>query len=368
MHTIHENSVASTSLLPMAPLQELRNESAHHAQQEVVRTTDWQQNHGMSESAREYDKSMHLVGQYMTTQRDWFWYELSDWLFVVGGFLFVILSIWYWYWPPFPLDYDCRNHLEETPPLSTRLFYALNIVAPFIYVFHAIVDVVWAKQYQEKCLIRDEMLRTWDSYRSHTSKIDKRRHKVRERMESFRLSLSSASTFGSIDSVAKPWYRRCGHHDAHRRTILGAGAFGVAALLGLGSSMAFYMGIHTGDATVVDQCMTASVYLHWSSDHSFIISSIICLTGSRNKPFLNWGDTSPWNSTNFLEDLGDVLFLVGCLMDIFLGDLHMQRPYWLLISSVLWLIDACLYLRTDLLLRSDINKGVDFIYMDSVLV
>jgi hypothetical protein len=49
-----------------------------------------------------------------------------------------------------------------------------------------------------------------------------------------------------------------------------------------------------------------------------------------------------------LEDLGDVLFFIGSLVDAGLTDLSLERPILTVLQSLFWLIDACLYMLADI--------------------
>jgi hypothetical protein len=327
------------------------------------------------------DQSMNHVQQYVLfTKQDLYWSFTSDSLFVFGTILYVILCIWDWVWPPDPLDYDPDTY--ET--LATKNYYAMDFMAPFIYMINATVDIVWANQVQEMCKVRRNMTNNWDGYRQQ-DKTGNQEAEPQLQPPRYTASTSSVSSLTYSDDYRTtgychdsgdyndntqsatdhvPWYRKCRKHTAHRRTLMAAGTFGLAAFFGVCSTLAYYWSIRLKDPNSIDHVLLYSDRLDTLADHTYILSAIFCITGKRTRPWLTWDETDPscWSSIDFLEDAGDLLFLVGSLMDAVLGDLDMEQPIWLLTSSLLWLIDACLYLRSDMVLEArmkDLKESVD---------
>jgi hypothetical protein len=58
------------------------------------------------------------------------------------------------------------------------------------------------------------------------------------------------------------------------------------------------------------------------------------------------------------KDIGDALFLLGSSMDVLLCDSHFDDnlPLWPLFSASLWFLDACFYLRSDIITTSAYNN------------
>lgn len=58
------------------------------------------------------------------------------------------------------------------------------------------------------------------------------------------------------------------------------------------------------------------------------------------------------------KDIGDALFLLGSSMDVLLCDSHFDDnlPLWPLFSAFLWFLDACFYLRSDVITTSAYNN------------
>lgn len=87
------------------------------------------------------------------------------------------------------------------------------------------------------------------------------------------------------------------------------------------------------------------------SDHVYIVSAIFSMTGKRHRPWLTQSDpnNSLNNDSDRLEDLGDLLFLMGSLVDATLSVFRLKHLLLLSIfSSVLWMVDGCLYMRSDI--------------------
>ena len=75
------------------------------------------------------------------------------------------------------------------------------------------------------------------------------------------------------------------------------------------------------------------------------------MTGKRHRPWLAPSDpnTILFNDSERLEDLGDLLFLMGSLVDATLSDLQLMHLVLLpILSSILWMVDGFLYMRSDI--------------------
>jgi hypothetical protein len=128
---------------------------------------------------------------------------------------------------------------------------------------------------------------------------------------------------------------------------LAALTFGIAAGLAfLAVVLRYFVGKDNNDV--------AADGLDMASDHVYILSAVIAITGKRTRPWLSSsspGCTSMMNDSEPLEDMGDLLFLLGSLVDGSMWYWMVQeQPAWEFISAVLWLLDACFYLRSDIVM------------------
>jgi len=96
--------------------------------------------------------------------------------------------------------------------------------------------------------------------------------------------------------------------------------------------------------------------LEGASVHIYLASAILALwRWPKPLPMSNDGKKDkheiavPWHSNvGSLETLGDALFGVSSVVDVCLQDSNVDKIYWWsVISSLLWMVDALLYLRSD---------------------
>jgi hypothetical protein len=185
----------------------------------------------------------------------------------------------------------------------------------------------------------------------------KRRDRVKKNMkqgwEDWRFSTASNEDQSTpITAEPLPWYHRLRKHAAHRRTIMSALTFGIAALFGVSSVL---MGYRDGAIGLLWCNKLDSV-----SDHAYLLSAIITITGKRIRPWLQTSSVPISDNPEMLEDLGDLLFLLGSLMDAVMGDLNEDdAPIVCLVSSCLWLADACFYLRSDVIRARQVNNKTE---------
>jgi hypothetical protein len=164
-------------------------------------------------------------------------------------------------------------------------------------------------------------------------------------------------SFSSVSTIveprwSRPWWRKIFKHAAHRRTVWAAVTFGVAASLAVVGALLRnnLLWVHHWS----DVISSVDGILDACSDHMYIVSSLISLTGSRAASTQSTTSSllvspTPWYSDNErLENWGDILFLLGSLMDASLSDFHLKGVLILpILSSFLWLLDGCLYMRSD---------------------
>jgi hypothetical protein len=253
---------------------------------------------------------MNHVFAYMEYyDHDLFWSSLSDSFFITGGVAYVALSLCDWIF----------QEEEHTP----YWYYALSLSVPLIYLFNSFIDIVWAANARYTYRVKRDL--------KQILQPDRASH------------ILSNSMLDDETSDEVPWWHRLRKHAAHRRTILAALFFGIAASLAvMAAVLRFY----------VDQDVNVSTDgLDMASDHVYIVSAIVAKTGKRTRPWMT-SHSQGCNILNHpepLEDLGDLLFLIGSLMDGSLWYFEFgDRPVWACITSALWFLDACCYLRSDL--------------------
>lgn len=264
------------------------------------------------------DNSMNHVFEYMDHyEQDTFWSYLSDSFFITGGLIYVFLALWDEIWPP----------------EGIRNYYALDVLAPTVYFLNSMIDMEWAGRVKRRDRIKKDMKQGWEDWRFSTA------------------SNKDQSTLMTAEPL--PWYHRLRKHAAHRRTILAAVTFGIAALFGVGSVL---MGYRDGAVGLLWCNKLDSV-----ADHAYLLSAMITMTGKRIRPWLQTSSIPISNNPEMLEDLGDLLFLLGSLMDAVMGDLNVDDvPIGCVVSSFLWLADACLYLRSDVIRARQVkNKDAE---------
>lgn len=260
------------------------------------------------------DQSMSHVFEYIQQyEQDLYWSFLSDSFFIVGGVMYVLLSVW-----------DVLGQQQ-----GTHLYKAMDVLAPVVYVFNSAVDVEWAYRVKERMGVKKAMSTTWQDWRMlldiHEEDVDE------------------------PQANANNWYHRLRKHGAHRRSIIAALTFGFAAVFGVISVLVALC--DENNTRLTDTLDYVSVY-------SYIVSAIFSCSGKRNRPWLQTSDSNPLKDPETLEDLGDLLFLIGSLVDGALCTLSFDddNPGWGLLSSCLWCCDACLYLRSDIIMHGRLQQ------------
>ncbi|GKY99451.1 hypothetical protein MPSEU_000899600 [Mayamaea pseudoterrestris] len=261
------------------------------------------------------DVAMSHVFQYIQqSEQDLFWSFLSDSFFILGGGLYIIIAIW---------------DASQQPP-QTLLYILLNIMAPLVYLLNSIVDVEWAYRVKKRLGTRRAVTETWNDWRLLLDGDDE------------------CTTDGQEggDSGCTVWYQRLRKHSAHRRTIVSAITFGIAAVFGLLAVLMEYRNERLASAS---DSISVNVY---------ILSAVLSCSGKRTRPWLQTSSFYIMDDPERLEDFGDLLFLVGSLVDGFISILQLDEhdPRWDVFSSALWCIDACFYLRSDFIMYGRLHR------------
>jgi hypothetical protein len=238
------------------------------------------------------------------------WSTLSDSFFLVGGICYMTLSVWNIVEP------------EINAAWKKTLYGLFENAGPIVYLINSVIDVRWAKDI-------------------HKTDKRKRRRQKRQRLQS-----SNDPTSEEQNKVKKEKLHRVRKFAAHRRGLLAAATFGVAALFAVLNEFVWDAGNMYYNDTLVPGSDRG--WLDFLSVHCYLLSALFAVTGQRTKPrmcSLNF-----LNDPDMLEDLGDNFFLIGCLFDAIMCDFHFddgKSQIWSAVSSLLWFLDAIFYLRSD---------------------
>lgn len=312
------------------------------------------------------DENMRAVFTYLEYyNQDIFWSFLSDSFFTLGGILYFFLSTW-------NLCRKSSSSSSSSLDSSDNSYHRfLEAAGPFVYVLNSIIDIQWAMHTQQRRKQRRALkIRLAESPSSHSACSSSTTSSFRRPQHAPPCQPLLLSTDESSLVSYKQWHKWT-KYAAHRRTMLAASTFGIAALLALGS-------VYTG-----------WIVLDIISAHVYIASAVIAITGRRNRPWfaptamtITTNTTIPitipkdstqqpdlppprmsiddnymvWFDSEVLEDLGDVLFFIGSLVDAGLTDLSLERPVLTVLQSLFWLIDACLYMLADIQMASQLRK------------
>jgi hypothetical protein len=301
-------------------------------------------------------------------KEDLFWSFLSDVCFLMGIVLYLSLS-----------------YFEVQGGRATRFYYILDILAPLLYLLNSAVDIQWALlvQRRPKRLPAEMMTGLWrnntglpppltsPSFTSSQTSNNSNSGPAADQQQPPPDHYPTSSTPLVITSSSSSWWQRLFRHAAHRRTLYAAGSFGLAALL---SVIAVLLEYETASSQEKEASTSSSSneeqgrgtdILDALSDHVYVISAVIALTGRRVRPWFytggHGGNTqicAIFHEPEALEDMGDILFLIGSLFDAMLDDLAMQTiPLLGAVSSLLWFVDALLYLRSDFVMSRRLGNS-----------
>lgn len=286
------------------------------------------------------DVSMTQVTSYIEhSQQDVYWSFLSDSFFVSGGICYVVLSI---------------PSLKANPP--STVLAVLEFVAPVVYLLNSLIDVKWAQSGQQRSRVKNEMTETWNYWRI-VQQQQPQQHGDETTATTIDNSHQQGETSSRNDRRNQPWYIRLRKHAAHRRTLMAAWTFGIAAYFSVLSVVVPHVKVlPLADFVPVLDGVSVIFY---------ILSALISVSGKRTRPWLSISQDESgllWmDSPETLEDLGDILFLIGSIVDAVLcfATFDDDRPGWAMTSSILWLIDACLYLKADFVVAHKMNNHHD---------
>jgi hypothetical protein len=279
------------------------------------------------------DASMAHVFAYIEHyQEDFFWGFLSDSFFLFGGIAYVALSLW---------DYIGWN-------ASSLLYKSLMVLGPLVYLVNSIVDIIWANRVSRRFKVRRRMQRLWNESSSGSTTTLPTRPEDDATLQTDPVSITRLVCLPVLwcSTTVSAQCHKIRRHAAHRRTVLAALSFGAAALAAF---IAVLIDYSDGAELASDLCNNISI-------HMYIVSAVISVTGKRTRPWL--AQRSCLDNHENLEDLGDLFFLIGSVVDGVLCDLSLDDHVAFLpvFSSLLWLLDACFYLLSDFVLADKFGK------------
>ncbi|KAL3786984.1 hypothetical protein HJC23_005495 [Cyclotella cryptica] len=206
-------------------------------------------------------------------------------------------------------------------------------------------------------------------------------------------------------SPTKKIFHRMRKHMGHRRDLLAAITFGMAAALSVAGAICYLVSTQGEFSFVLHSSRDGYVLIDedvlagWAgglekgSIHMYLVSAVFALwrnpwkktgcgsgsggatatataqyNGGRNHPtsssswFQTWIITPisrPFNDVDSMETVGDVFFGIASVVDVILEDSTLDDNvlWWPIVSAVLWTLDALFYLRGDfvtLFLRKEV--------------
>jgi hypothetical protein len=282
---------------------------------------------------------------------DLIWSMFSDSFFILGGISYIVLSGWDYHIYKNDVSHAVSNDNDDNNNNSNNSWYvALDLIAPTVYLVNSIIDIQWAEAVRLRLLNKHDMTKIWDEARWQLRGI------------SFTSSsLSSTYDYSNELDVQRcfgcTWCYRMRKYAAHRRTMMAALSFGIAASLAVLAAMIrnfllpYLPSGYDHIFSVYPWLPNVDSILDALSDHVYIISAIFSMTGKRHRPWFAPSDpcTHLYNDSERLEDLGDLLFFIGSLVDATLSDFQLKHLVQLpIFSSILWMVDGCLYMRSDI--------------------
>ena len=346
-----------------------------------------------------------------TLREDRNWSILSNSFFVTGCFFSLVGNSWdYILYTKFNNNVEGEDLQAMSDKWQYITYQSLSILWPIIFLMNSIIDVKWALVVQERMA---KQKKRWKS-ESFVHKILVNNPTMGRKRDSLLLNTALV--------VPQNVLRRTRNHIGHRRQLGAATAFGVAASLSVSAAVLSVIrkdtpfGRHHWDAlsywtsilkyASVHMYLVSAILTLWKMSSSSMssycsgaaaaapsvssdrISGNIAVLSSSNN-VLNDADTTPscgrrtnrqsildekqreivvaannkdhikWHSNvEFLATLGDVIFGIATVVDVFLQDFiyHEDEIFvWPIVQATVWSVDALLYLRSDYLSLSYVS-------------
>eukprot|EP00590_Aulacoseira_subarctica_P006967 CAMPEP_0172419802 /NCGR_PEP_ID=MMETSP1064-20121228/6207_1 /TAXON_ID=202472 /ORGANISM="Aulacoseira subarctica , Strain CCAP 1002/5" /LENGTH=415 /DNA_ID=CAMNT_0013159457 /DNA_START=551 /DNA_END=1798 /DNA_ORIENTATION=+ len=306
----------------------------------------------VNEEAVETEKI--LIGE---VSSDLAWSMLSNRCFMFGASADLVSSVW---------------DVVGAPSASHNMIYAIMAsLAPFVYLINSVIDVNWAEHSSLMSSDAAEQQQQQHSQHQEPQQIDSPIMHLSTSVQLLQYNTSSSETLREVLSKKEMTPERhfinarrriktfspkrqlvkVMKRSAHRHEYFSAATFGVAALLSvLDLLLLDFSGSY--ERTILPGSDRA-FFDAWSV-HTYLLSAIFAVTRSRHRPwkFFSWSECP-----DSLEDIGDVLFFAGSFIDVLLCDFHFDDdiPFWPVFSALLWFLDACFYVRSDLVTKAAYN-------------
>jgi hypothetical protein len=287
------------------------------------------------------DSTTDAMPQSTSEDEDAVWSILSNAFFVCGGFIYVIGSTWDYSIYSTALDPDNLDLHSIMNAFGYFLYQTVWIMGPLVYFLNSIIDVKWALIVKARDAAKTNYLQ--------------------------KLEVEAPDQTGMRGRLIKAIMSRLKRNVGSRRTLGAASLFGLGAIMGL---LAAILNLSATDTSLTQE-QSDNLYawggkLGSGSVHTYFLSAVAALWKPPSawlalcKPF-SGGDTNnvvagssiagtPWHSSpRTLFTYGDILFGTAATIDVLLADFSIDDGFLTLpiLSSVLWTVDALLYLRGD---------------------
>jgi ABC-type multidrug transport system fused ATPase/permease subunit len=279
----------------------------------------------------------HVFAYMEHYQTDLFWSLFSDSSFIAGSIVYIIVSMW---------NFVSQGSVQTQGPMPNKWYVLLDVVAPLVYLLNSIVDIIGATHVQQRQTDKRKLTQYWEEMATSYTAIHQRGQENHS---------ESSWTCRGVPC----WCGKLRKHAAHRRTVGAALMFGIAVSLAVWAALIRASAVING--TLPIQGFSMDARLDMVSDYIWLVSAIVSLTGKRNRPWMAPGPvvlgTSIWNDPERLQDVGDLLFFMGCVLDAVLADARLTHVFCLAaLSSVLWFLDGCLYLHSDIIKAAHLRQ------------
>jgi hypothetical protein len=305
------------------------------------------------------DLSATRVFAYMEHYKtDLLWSLLSDSLLIAGSMVYIFVSVW---------KFLSQGSVETEGPVQNKLYTCilLDVAAPLVYLLNSIVDIIGATHVQQRQMDKRKLTQHWEDSAASYTATRHRNDPTEQSAFSQEDNPESCVRWHGITCRCVPlWCCQLRKHAAHRRTVWAALLFGIAVSLAVGAAVVRAL----SDLHPLIKAFSMDTKLDVISDCIYLVSAVVSLTGKRHRPWMAPGPmgwaTSIWSDPERLQDWGDLLFFMGCVLDVVLADARLRDFFCLAaLSSFLWSLDGCLYMHSDIVkathLRTTQTNGMN---------
>jgi hypothetical protein len=332
------------------------------------------------------------------------WSIYSNTFFLSGGIFYLLATSW-----DYSIFHLNRNiSIDDALNTPQRVFYELLwFMGPMVYLLNSIIDVRWALKVRERDGRRRELekLLVGKSRKSDSSskqvgeQTDPSEGDGKE-MSALQIEESTPKRNRRLRKLIYPTKKilhRMRKHMGHRRDLMAAVTFGIAAFLSVTGAICYLIStqgefsfvIHSArsDVEINQGTLEAwAAHLERGSIHMYLVSAVFALwrnpcksggggerenivdcgrgNGSWIQMYIMLPISRPFNDVESMETVGDVFFGLASVVDVFLEDSTLDDNvlWWPIVSALLWTFDALFYLRGDfvtLFLRKEVLTSGD---------